>query len=122
MDIRVIERAYAERIVYHNNKAIGVVVGEEFQLRAQGSRVFLRNPQAIVLSTAELRIAEDMGAKSVALFDTESGTIYSAEIKEIWFSGIGLVSGHEERIALDMHKWHATLPPMGVDIDAYAGL
>lgn len=31
MDIHIIEKAYAERIVYHNHKAIGVVAGDEFQ-------------------------------------------------------------------------------------------
>ncbi len=122
MDIHIIEKAYAERIVYHNNKAIGVVVGEEFQQRAQGSRITLRNPLALVLSPSELRVAEDMGAKTIAVLDTESGTIYRAEIQEVWFSGIALMSGHDERVALDMHKWHATLPPVGVDIDSYAGL
>ncbi len=122
MDIHIIEKAYAERIVYHTNKAIGVVVGEEFQQRAQGSRITLRNPLALVLSPSELRVAEDMGAKTIAVLDTESGTIYRAEIQEVWFSGIALMSGHDERGALDMHKWHATLPPVGVDIDSYAGL
>ena len=122
MDIRVAEGVYAEKIVHYHNKAIGVVVGTEFQQRAQGSRITLRNPLALVLSPNELKIAEDMGAKTIAVLDTENGTIYRAEIQEVWFSGLTIMSGHEEKIALDMHRWHSTLPPAGVDIDTYAGL
>ena len=122
METHIIDKAYAENIVYYNNKAIGVVVGTEFQQRAQGTRIFVRVPQAIVLSPNELRTAEGMGAKTIAIFDTETGTIYRTELGEVWFSGLSLMSGNEEKVALDMHKWHATLPPAGVDIDTYAGL
>ena len=47
MNLHFVEHAHAEQVVYHHNKAVGVVVGVEFQKRLQWSKHFLQKPPAI---------------------------------------------------------------------------
>ncbi len=40
MDIHFVEHAHAEQVDYHHNKAVGVVVGAEFQKTLPGVKAF----------------------------------------------------------------------------------
>ena len=79
-----ISNAYAEQVVYHKNKAVGVVVGEQFQKRIQGSKHFLRIPPAIANDESVLVSATKLGATEVAVFDTENETVYRTTMSSIW--------------------------------------
>ena len=116
-----IDNAGAEQVVYHYNKAVGIVVGEQFQKRIQGSKHFLRIPPAIANDESVLLSAMKLGATEVAVFDTESGTIYKSAINDIWSKGFAFDRGWGKQIGLPIKEWHATLPPSNVDIDKLAG-
>ncbi len=121
MNIHFVEHAHAEQVVYHHNKAVGVVVGVEFQKRLQGSKHFLQKPPAIANDESVLISAQKLGATEVAIFDTETGTVFRASISDIWGKGFTLDRGWGKQIGLPMNKWHATLPPQNTDIDKLAG-
>ena len=119
--IHYIENVFAEQIVYHHNKAVGVVVGSKFQKRLPGSRHFLNRPPAIANDESVLITAQKMGATEVSILDTETGTVYETEIAQIWHRGFTLDRGWGKQIALLIKDWHAILAPQDTDIDKLAG-
>lgn len=114
--------AYAEQVVYHKNKAIGIVVGNKFQKRLQGSRHFLRKPPSIANDESVLATAQNMGATEVSIFDMETGTIYESSIANIREHGVRFDQGYEKQIGLAFKYWHCVLPRMNSTPELEAGL
>ena len=114
--------AYAEQVVYLNNKAIGIVVGNKFQKRVQGSRHFLRIPPSIASDEIVLETVQNMGANEVSVFDMETGTVYESSIANIKEHGIRFDRGYGKQIGLEFKYWHCILPRMNSNPELEAGL
>lgn len=114
--------AYAEQVVYLNNKAVGIVVGIKFQKRVQGSRHFLRIPPSIANDESVLNTAENMGATYVSIFDTETGTVYESSIANIKEHGVWFDRGFGKQIGLAFKYWHCILPRINSNPESEAGL
>ena len=117
-----IVEAHAEQVVYHNNKAIGVVVGDKFQKRLQGSRHFLRIPPSIANDETVLETAQNMGATNVSIFDMETGTVYESSIANIKEHGFRFDRGYGKQIGLPFKYWHCILPRLNSNPELEAGL
>lgn len=114
--------AYAEQVVYLNNKAVGIVVGNTFQRRVQGSRHSLRTPLSIANDESVLKTVQNMGADEVSIFDMETGTVYQASIASIKQHGVRFDGGYGKQIKLDFKYWHCILPRINSNPELEAGL
>jgi hypothetical protein len=88
-----------------NGKVVGEVSGDIFTKRLRGSVHFLHYPPAISFDIASLREAEDAGARSVKVVDTESKRVYLSPISTIWTKGFEIDRGYGRQIALVIELW-----------------
>jgi len=84
---------------------VGKVERDTFYKKVDGSRHFLRVPQAICFDEISLREAERAGAVHVVVTDRESGRAYHASIQHVWDNGFKVNRGFGNQIALPFDKW-----------------
>ncbi len=114
--------AHAEQIVYQNNQAVGLVVGDRLQKRLAGSRDFVRVPPSIPVQESVLVDAQKLGATTAAVFDTETGTIYESSFATIRSVGRMVDYGHGRQLVLPLKHWHCIYPPINSTPELEAGL
>lgn len=94
----------------------GRIVGEVradgfFQKRLQFSRHLLQKPKpSIAINLDVLNAAEQHGAHSAEIIDTESGTHYRAAISLIRARGFRVSRGMGDQIALPLSQWATDAP------------
>ncbi len=91
--------------------AHGVVRGDVWRKRVQGSRHMLRVPRpAWAVDAADLDAAEHLGAVMLELTDAESGTTYRAALRTLREKGRRFERGHGEQVALALEHWRTEQP------------
>ena len=105
-----------DRSVHARGKVVGRVSGGVFRKRVRGSRHMLRNPRAWALDTQSLLDAERLGARVVAITDTETGRTFSASVALIRWRGFTFDRGHGRQIALPLGFWTVTARGQGVPV------
>jgi len=91
-------------------RVVGEVVEGKFIKRLKASRHMLRDPKGWSLDVDSLADAEDLGAESVEIHDTETGIIYSASVGRILDKGFRFNRGHGPQICLPLKSWDAHRP------------
>lgn len=91
--------------------AHGVVRGDVWRKRVQGSKHMLRVPRrAWAVDSADLDAAERMGAVVLELTDAESGTTWRVGLRTLRERGRRLERGYGEQVALDLEHWRTEQP------------
>ncbi|MBX2997780.1 MAG: hypothetical protein KF893_04665 [Caldilineaceae bacterium] len=86
-------------------RPIGYVRGQTFHKAITGSKHLLRSPAAIAFDRSTLVDAERAGAVAVCVRDTETATIYTAQIADIWRYAFPVRRGFGDQIAMSMNRW-----------------
>ena len=109
-------RAHSNRNqVYAQGRVVGRVRGGVFHKTVRGSVHMLRHPPAWAISIEALLQAEELGAKSVRVCDTESGHTYTASVDLVRRKGFTFDRGHGRQVGLPLEYWavsHAGEPDM----------
>jgi hypothetical protein len=91
-------------------QVVGEVVEGKFIKRVRGSCHMLREPKGWALDVQSLANARDLGAESVEIHDTETGTVYSVSVGRILHKGFRFDRGHGPQICLPLKSWDARRP------------
>lgn len=84
-----------------------------FQKHMQFSRHLLQKPrQSIAINVDVLDQAEELGAHSCEIHDSESGKVYRASIADIRGKGFALNRGQGPQIALPLQLWETESHPV----------
>lgn len=91
--------------IFVGPRVVGHVRGDVFEKRVSAAKHFLRKPPAIAFDVSTLADAEQAGAVSVAVTDTDSGRVYCATLAYICAYGFRVSRGFGEQRALALHRW-----------------
>lgn len=98
-------------VIYVGHKPVGHVDGDTFYKNVKGSQHFLFRPPAISFDVSTIKDAEDAGANTVCIYDSETDTYYYVDISIIWQHGFTIDRGHGEQIALINKWWRLSAEP-----------
>jgi hypothetical protein len=101
----------AARQIRAGGHVVGHVADGVFYKTVRASVHFLRTPRAICFDVASLHDAERLGARYVAITDSESGQVYRAAMGTIWKLGRPLNRGFGEQWRLDLCYWNTGAEP-----------
>jgi len=97
---------------YTTKLAHGKVSGATWYKSIWGGAHLLHNPPAICFDVDDLTQAEQAGAVSVDVVDTETGTHYQTEIATIRTKGFPVRRGYGEQIGLPLYSFLRTGPAL----------
>lgn len=100
-------------IIRVGQRVVGKVINGVFLKKVKASRHFLKHPEAIAFDIESLKQAQQAGAQTVSIIDTESGNVYKAFLSTIWDNGFDLDRGYGKQIALPLAEWSLGEEPMG---------
>lgn len=89
-------------------KPVGFVKRDCFYKNFRASVHMLRKPPAIAFDVESLDMAEQAGAVRVQVTDTETGTMYRANLAHIRENGFPFNRGFGEQVALPLSGWTVT--------------
>lgn len=81
---------------------------------------FLTNPPAIAFDRSTLVDAEKAGALYAHITNSETGTVYTASIADIWRHGFPVLRGFGQQIALALPKWNVNGQPAAATFNSNA--
>lgn len=96
--------------IYARGKVVGAVRDGEFRKTLSSSKHFLRKPPAIAFDISTLRDAQDAGAILVTVVDRDTGSIYQADLDDIFDYGFSLNRGYGHQLALNLNSWKKSNP------------
>jgi len=97
--------------IYVGKRVIGEVIRGTFRKHIKGSRHILRTPCSIALSVDSLHQAEQHGAKTIEISDSESGCVYSCSIEHFRYYSFPLQrGGFEPQLALPLERFAVSSP------------
>jgi hypothetical protein len=102
--------------------AHGVVRGDVWRKRVQGSKHMLRVPRpAWAVDAADLDAAERVGAVVLELTDAETGTTYRAALRTLRERGRYLERGYGAQVCLDLEHWRSEQPGAARQLALFGG-
>jgi|GEM_PF-663951 len=112
-----VRRMYTYSTAKHANsqsapihRSDGRIVGEVrdgvFQKHVRGSVHFLREPRAVGFDVSALRDAERAGAKSILIFDDETGAEYRTSFRHFWRKSFSVQRGHGDQRAMRLTEFN----------------
>ena len=91
---------------------IGHVTSGVFYKSIKASIHFLSRPRAIAFDRSTIVDAENAGAVSVEVTDSETGTVYRAAIADIWRHSFDVHRGFGDQIAYALTRWSVNGRPV----------
>lgn len=86
-------------------RVVGQVRAGVFSKKVRGSAHMLRTPAAWAFDRSSLVAAENAGAHTVRVEDTETGVLYTVGLPVLWSTGIEIDRGFGQQVALPLRYW-----------------
>lgn len=97
--------ALACQLMTNGGRSAGRVIAGTLRKSISASRHLLKKPPAIAFDVSVLEDAARLGAVRVEVRDTESGTVYRAELADFWQYALRLNRGFGKQLALPLNRW-----------------
>jgi len=113
MNTQMNSSTYTDRknnLCTYKNKTIGEIKGDVLQKKVKSSRHLLRVPPSWAIDLQVLRRAENAGVRHVRIYDTETGTIYQADLWKFMRQGFPVNRGYGEQVALPLDLFEVFRP------------
>lgn len=93
-------------------RIVGIVKGHELVKRVQMSKHLLKSPRGWAIDAYALSVARTLGAVGVRIEDTETGSVYRADLATIDAHGWQFDYGHGRQIAVPLQYWQIEGAPV----------
>ena len=97
---------------------IGYVTGSVFRKTIRGSVHILHSPRAIAFDRSTIVDAENAGALTVEVTDSDTGNTYRATIADIWRHSFDVRRGFGDQIAYALTRWSVNGAPVAATFES----
>ncbi|MBI3960243.1 MAG: hypothetical protein HY328_15630 [Chloroflexi bacterium] len=92
-------------------RPVGYVTGGVFRKSVRASVHFLTRPRAIAFDRSTIEDAENAGALTVEVTDSETGNVYGCALDTIWRHSFDVHRGYGNQVALALPYWRVNNQP-----------